>query len=297
MKLRDYQELIIDEVQTKFKDKNQLVVTLGMGGGKSVIISEIARIYSQQQKNVVILTNISELIPQLAEHLEKLNLKYNVIKSGYETKMDPETHIYLVMEQSFHEEKRKEFGLDNYLLIKDEFHIGKGGKRYEDIKDFLNPQKVLGLTGTPYNENGFLMEGVEPEELILHGSSNELTSKGWLVPLKYYVPHWSQKIDYSQIEMSGSDYSTTGLDKKINTTNHSNLIVTSMNEMDSKNKKTLVYCNSISHSQKIFEELQKDGYKVGIVHSENSKEDNEDIIKRFSFDKNDKNSIDCIVSA
>lgn len=294
MELRDYQKLIMQDIYTKFETKDQLVVTLGMGGGKSLIISEASRKYYNDNKKVVILTNITELIPQLKEHLDIFNLNYKIIKSGYDLSNDDSNKncIYLIMEQSFHLDKRKELNLDCDILIKDEFHIGKGQKRYEDILLELKPKKVLGLSGTPYNEIGFLMDGVSQQELIQHGSPYELTKKGFLVPLKYYIPYWSESIDYSSVSKSSNDYSTVELDKKINTNDHVSLIVKSMNLMNAKDKNTLVYCNSIDHAENLFQALKDSGYLVGVVHSKIDKLLNEKIINSFCK----KDGIKCLVS-
>jgi len=103
---RDYQELILEDIFEKFNYKKQLVSALGMGGGKSIIISATAKHYFKQNKNVAILTNISQLIPQLKKHLEELNLPFHIIKSGYELEelqKDDNPKIYLIMEQSFHQ--------------------------------------------------------------------------------------------------------------------------------------------------------------------------------------------------
>lgn len=298
-KLYDHQELILDEIVEKFNYRDQLVSTLGMGGGKSVIISATARHYYNQGKNVAILTNISELIPQLAEHLEGLNLPFQIIKSGFEDVCETPSDkgkIFLIMEQSFHENYRNDnLHITCDILIKDEYHIGIGKSRYESIKEFLSPSKVLGLSGTPLDNMGFLMQGVELEDLIMHGSTKELTEKGYLTPLKYLVPHWSTIVDYSSVKCT-DDYSTKELDYKINTPKHTQLILESMNETDAKNKKTLVYCNSIEHSTRVFEKLKADGYNVGLIHSQKTDADNQNIIDRFGLPLNSVDSIDCIVS-
>ncbi len=299
MKLRPYQQLIKTEVIDRFKTNDLSVCATSMGGGKSIIISEIARHYSEKDKPVVILTNLTELIPQLAEHLDEFNLKYGIIKSGHELDhigKDKNIKIWLIMEQSFHEKKRKQIDIDCFILIKDEYHIGKGKKRYEDIYNSLKPEKVFGLSGTPVDEKGYLLEGISEEDLILHGNAQELTELGFLVPLKYYVSKWSEDKDYSKVKLSGADYSNTELEKKINTMEHTDLIVYSMNELKGKSLKTLVYANSIKHANRITKALKKDGYKVVAIHSEETAESNKENIANFSLPKTDKNTVDCLVS-
>lgn len=175
-------------------------------------------------------------------------------------------------------------------------HIGHNGDRFKNIFEFLSPKKFLGLSGTPFDEMGYLLEGVELDELILHGEARELTELGFLVPLKYFSASWSEKEDYSDVKKSGADYSTEDLDRVINTYEHTELIVSSMNHMDAKKKKTLVYCNSIAHAERVGKALKDDGYKVGVVHSKIKSEDNDKIISNFDKNIGDKTGVDCLVS-
>ena len=296
MKLRPYQQLIMDDIHYGFNVKNQLICTASMGAGKSVIIAETTRIYANLGQKVVILANISELIPQLMNHFDEFEIKYKVIKSGYDFNDDIDVQIYLIMEQSYHLEKQNHLSIKCDLLIKDEVHIGWGGSRFKRIYESLKPQKFLGLSGTPYDEQGFLLQGVELDELILHGNAAELTKLGFLVPLKYLVPSWAENKDYSKVKIKGNDYSNEDLDNILNTFEHTELIVKSMNEINAKSKKTLIYCNSIEHANTVFEALKKDGYKVGVVHSKQTKNTNDLLIKQFDKDLGEKDSIDAIVS-
>lgn len=299
MKFRPYQKLINSEIIEKFKTKNLLVCATAMGGGKSLIISETARYYSNLQKKVIVLTNISELIPQIEEYLQIFDLKYKVIKSEHELNTienDSSINIWLIMEQSFHKNKRIKLNLNADILIKDEYHIGEGKKRYEDIVASLKPKKILGLSGTPYDENGYLLNNLTEEDLILHGNAKELTDLGFLVPLEYYSAKWSEKKKYDKVKKSGVDYSTNDLDKIVNTEEHTKLTIESMEFLKGKKYKTLVYANSINHADTLTKELIKNGYKAVSIHSKKDKKENEKNLKLFDLPKNQKESVNCLVS-
>jgi superfamily II DNA or RNA helicase len=291
LKLRYYQNKIIKETELKLKTQDKIIIALGMGGGKSLIITELTKRYIEEGKSVVILVNITELIPQLEEYFKDNNILYNLIKSNEEIN-NKDSKVNLIMEQSFHEKKRQHKKIKCDILIKDEFHIGYGGKRYTEIMEDLKPNKIIGLSGTPYDENGFLLNSFEKKDLITYGSTYELTKKKYLTPLKYYIPEWTVKIDYTNIK-STNDYITNELDKKINTNNHNKLIVESMNKMNAKNKKTLVYCNSIEHVNNIVKKLKEEGYNVKGIHSKKTKEENKETIEKFDLDND---GIDCLVS-
>ena len=277
--LRPYQEAIVKGTIEKLGIYDTVCITASTGSGKSIIISELARTYSELGLSVVILTNITELIPQLSNHLNHLNVKHNTIKAG--VKNTDDCNVHLIMEQSFHEGKRIELDMKCDILIKDEFHIGIGQKRYEAIVAHLEPSKVIGLTATPLDELGYLIASLEPQQLIEDGNASSLTEVGYLTPLKYFVPKWSEAMDYSEIKSSGNDYNGKEIDEILMKDTHVNMIVGSMNAMNAKAKNTLVYASSIEHGEVINAALLRDGYDSVTVHSKKNDEHNSHSLTRF----------------
>jgi len=299
MKVRKYQQDVLDNLEAHLAFSNKAVIPLPGGGGKSVLISSICKKNQDDKTYTVILTNISALIPQLASHLDSMGVQYNIVKAGDKTKWNPDAYITLVMEQSFHSKSRKSLDVKCDVLLKDEFNIGVGGKRYEDIVDHLNPNTIVGFTFTPIDEAGYIMQGFTTDDFIDCIDISGLIKLGYLVPLKVYIPQWSQDIDYSEVGKSGNDYSGVQLDKIINTDSHNKMIIDSMNHMNAKEKKTLVYASSIEHADKLYDMLLKAGYDVGKVHSKCDSKNNEDVVKSFVKDvpiSIGVNPITCIVS-
>ena len=280
MEMRDYQRFTAESTEDHLLLDNKAVIALPQGGGKSVLISHHAQQYSKEDKTVVVMTNFSELIPQLARHLDTFNIEYNIVKAG-QHKYSETAKVWLIMEQSFHEDKRVELNIECDILIKDEFHVGAGQKRYEDIISHLKPKKIIGFTATPYDEKGFIMHGVSVDEIITSCTARELMKNGYLTPLRYFVPRWSEEIDYSEVSSTGTDYNGKELDDIINTNKHTELVIRSMNQMNAKTRKTLVYASSIEHANDINKALLKAGYSTEVVHSKMSAEHNKNAIAMF----------------
>ena len=281
MILRPYQNDIITSLEGHFAFDTTAVIPLPGGGGKSAIIAESARLAHQDGEYCVVLTNLSALIPQLARHLDEFKVPYNIVKAGSH-KYDATAKVTLIMEQSFHAKKRKELNVQCELLIKDEMHIGIGQKRYEDIVRDLKPTRIIGTTFTPIDEKGYLMSGITADLLVETIGVQELVRLGYLVPLKYLVPQWSEEVDYEEVNASGSDYNGKEIEKIVNTDSHNAMVLKSMNQVDAKSKKTLVYASSIEHANDLKIHLERDGYLVGIVHSKKSSESNFEVIDRFN---------------
>jgi len=202
--LRPYQIESVHGVEEVLAFDSQAVVTIATGGGKSAVISALALDYEKSGYNVVVLTNLTALIPQLSKHLDELGIPHNIVKAGSH-RTEPDAKVWLIMEQSFHANKRKELKINCNLLIKDEFHHGKGQKRYEDIARDLAPDWTVGFTATPMDEKAYLMHGVDTSQMIQTGDMKRLTEEKWLSPLKFFVPHWAEDVDYSSLSNSSND--------------------------------------------------------------------------------------------
>jgi superfamily II DNA or RNA helicase len=280
MELRPYQHEIVDKTIYKLEDLNLVCISAATGAGKSVIISELASRYILNNMSVCIVTNITALIPQLSRHLTEMEIPHNIVKAGM-NQYDKDIKVHLLMEQSFHEDKRNELSLDCDVLIKDEYHIGVGQKRFEAIVSHLKPKKVIGLTATPIDELGYLLKGLEPNQIIDDGDAMNLTEQGYLSPLKYFVPKWAENIDYSNVKSSGNDYNGKEIDSIVSGSNHIDNIVESMNYMNAKTKNVLVYASSIENAELIHQALINDGYQSNVIHSKNDEVDNSSGIIRF----------------
>jgi superfamily II DNA or RNA helicase len=302
MELRPYQERIVEATEETLAFDNTAIITLPPGGGKTIVAATIAQQNQDRGEYTVILTNMSALIPQIARHLEILNIKHNIIKANNH-KTEKDAFVTIIMEQSFHEKARETLDVKCDYLIKDEVHQGMGKPRFESILKHLNPTYMIGLTATPITEKGYLLPGIDQSNMINEIDIKTLTKEGFLAPIKYYIPKWSQEVDYSEVSVSGNDYSTRDIDNIVNTQNHTNSVLQSMNAMDAKNKKTLVFTSSIEHAERIYNAMVKEGYSVAVVHSEMNKSHNEEMIANFkgeakqtSLDEDQNKEIMALVS-
>jgi superfamily II DNA or RNA helicase len=263
MELYKHQQEAVDETLASmtFGSKN-VIIEAPTSFGKSLVISELAK---RVEGKVIILVNISILIEHIAEHLDEIGETYSILKAGRDRDFKPDEKIQIVMSQTFYARKDKLNLTANYI-IQDERHKEYNTDRTQAVELNVNPDGVIGLTATPYDQQGFMLPNVC--EIIRTVSVLELEEMGYLCPIKYFIPKWSEQIDYSSVKKTGTDYSTGDLEKITNKTNHMKLIIESMNKMKAKDHKGIVFCSSIEQSDTFAKLLQKHGYAAESYHSE-----------------------------
>ena len=273
--LRPYQENIINETLAAVQfGSDNVVIDSPPGSGKSIIISKTAQELSKNGKVVISIT-ITALLDQIAEHLDLINQSYSILKAGRESEFNPDEKIQLVQAHTLHARLSKST-IDADFYLQDEVHREYMTDRTRDILRFLSPKARIGYSGTCYDQAGFALEGAE---MLTTTTTIDLQDQGYLCPIKYYIPKWAEQVDYSQVKSSGNDYNNVELEKIINSPEHLALVIKSMNEMDAKNKKTLVFCSSIEQAEKVTEALNKAGYEAMSYHSKSN--NSEDILEAF----------------
>jgi type I site-specific restriction endonuclease len=199
----------------------------------------------------------------------------NIIKAGKHRTTN--SNVYLIMEQSFHHEMRLKFDLNGCILIRDEVHKGKEGKRFNDIVNHLQPQKVIGLSATPYDERGVFCGGSNCEYIV--GTTVEkLEKEGYLVPTKYYIPKIVEKLDFGQLKTSGNDYSLKDIENLFGQEVVLKYLKDFFSKFDFENRKTLIVCSTVDHAEKVANLIEGNG---AVVHSKKSDEHNQKAIEMF----------------
>ena len=276
--LRPYQQEALDAIDgtIAFGDSN-IVLDATTSFGKTAIIAGICEQYPED--HIVVMVNIEPLIDQISETLTAMNIEHSIFKAGREKEFNKNARVNIVMSQTYYARAEKqEIEIFSKKLIIDERHREYATPRTSKLINDLQPETIIGLTGTPYDSDGFALHNAEVIQTI---SSQELTEQGYLSPLKFYAPKWAEKINYTKVKRSGSDYSMVSLDEVIGTPKHIAGIVKSMNQLNAKNKKTLIFSSTIEMCDKLEKALLDDGYNAAAYHSKKSKQENERIMKSF----------------
>lgn len=263
--LRPYQQEAIDDVSGEMMfGSSSVMLEAPTGCGKSLIMADFARMYADQ--GVMILVNITALIDQISEHLTEQGVEHSILKAGMEEKFNPNCKVQLVMSQTFYARMEKiDFGSPFAYYVQDEAHKEYATDRTKAVLARVKPDYKMLLSATPYDQDGFAFSGSSTINTI---SVKELEGQGFLSKVKYFVPKWAEKIDYSKIKKSGNDFSASELNDIIGQDAHLELALESMNQMNAKEKKTIVFCSNIEQCDKMTALLNEDGYEAFSYHSE-----------------------------
>ena len=209
MKLRPYQESIIDRTKKFLSEPSkELIIKLHTGLGKTFVMPRLALVLNKQGYNVLVLSDIMQLIFQLDEHFR--NMRLNVSKIVSNEKTYDLSGIVLASEQTLYNVLKKEkLSINNLVILYDEAHKRRYGERFEKIIEVLEPKKLIGFTATPFDMNGVLMFDNIYEPITLYEAEN----KRYLTPIEYKIPTWIEQLDFDSIDKGNKDYSSKDIAK------------------------------------------------------------------------------------
>src|SRR5574344_1337482 len=260
MKLRDYQKQILNKTWQALETNKKILVSAPTGSGKTRMASALIDELLKHGHRVAFIVDRIELIQQSYNTFDKKNV--SIVKAGQENLFDEKKPIQLIMIQSFHSRKDKLPDMELSFLIFDEVHNHWGTKRASELIKIYDNAKIIGLSATPIDSKGYLLQGFDA--YINEVQTADLIKLGYLAKPITYSP---VEFDLSSVSMVGDDYNNKEVDDIVIDLNKVKNIVNNWEKL-ARNKKTLVFANSIKHAELIYKEYVKRGYKsIDIIHS------------------------------
>lgn len=269
IKLRDYQNEAIQTIKDTFKEKNRQYVEMPTGSGKTITFLSYAK---QNHKKILIIVPSKELQNQVYETALKFYFSLEISRRGNKYEEKPKSvHIAIINSiRGEHLDVLAKYPFD--LVIIDEAHHSHADsyKRFlKDKTDYDPDTKILGVTATPERRDRQLLDDifyVKSFKLTIQ----EMIQNKHLCDVEGYCV--KTKIDISQIDQHNGDFSLTHLYKALSIELRNNLIL-SLCKNEMKDRKTLIFCINVKHSQEINDLLNANGiYSAHIDGSMNEKE-------------------------
>ena len=185
MELREYQQELIEGFFKAVDDGfTAPCIVLPCGGGKSVIVAEIAKIYTLMDKQVLFLVHRKELCGQIFATFVR-----------YGVRME---YCNIAMVQTV--TKHLDTAVKPDLIITDENHHSLA-ESYKRIYDYFPDVVRVGVTATPERIDGSGLKDVN-DKLIIGVTAKWLIENNYLAPYDYYAP----TVDMPKFHIRNGDF-------------------------------------------------------------------------------------------
>ncbi|AXF54595.1 DEAD/DEAH box helicase [Salicibibacter kimchii] len=260
-KLYDYQKTLVKKTRQSYADGYKApCVVAPCGAGKSVIISDIARMTTKKGNRVLFLVHRRELISQIEETFLKNEVDLSLVQFG--------------MVQTI--SRRLEKTPKPQLIITDENHHGLAGS-YRKIYDYFSDVPRLGFTATPIRMNGSGLGDVN-DILIEEVDAKWLIENQYLSPYKYYAP---KLIDTDKLKLNSlREFSSTSVEQAMNERKIYGDVINHYRKL-ADGEQAITYCHSVEASKETAGAFNNHGIKAAHLDGKTPKDEREKIIQSF----------------
>lgn len=230
------------------------------GAGKSVIISEIARMTTLKGNRVLFLVHRRELIDQIQGTFQKNGVQMGLVQFGM---------VQTVV-------RRLDRTPDPSLIITDENHHGMAAS-YRKIYDHFEDVLKLGFTATPIRLNGSGLGDIN-DILIEEVDAEWLIENGYLSPYKYYAP---KLIDTEKLKLSSiREFSNKSIDQSMDSKTIYGDVIRHYRGL-ADGEQAIAYCHSIEASKTTKEAFLHHGINAEHIDAKTPKKERDEIIQKF----------------
>lgn len=232
IKLRDYQQNVVDRVYNSWQNGNRNVaLVMGTGLGKSICLSSIALDFKNQHRNVAVIAHRNELVSQMSCHLARAGIVHRVIASKTTVGQITRKHRALFGKSFISPtELTAVVGVDTlisrYESLKawaqqislweiDEYHHCTVNNKWGKAVQLFQNAYGLGVTATPNRADG---QGLGrhadgyTDDMVIGPSMRWSIEHGFLADYEIVCPKSDLKVDDSEVSANG-DWSNQTLRK------------------------------------------------------------------------------------
>ncbi|WP_240400791.1 DEAD/DEAH box helicase [Lactobacillus crispatus] len=243
--LFDYQQDLIDKARNALAAGNQGVLIVSPpGSGKSVVISEIARLTVKKGGHVLFFVHRQELVKQIKDSFKQQGVDLNHCTILTVGKVANRLNILAKPD----------------LIIVDESQHSRA-KTYQKIFNYYSDVPRLGFTGSPWRLSGKGFKDIY-SAMVLGPTAKWLIENKKLAPFTVYG---YQLGDKSTLK-SGStgDYTKKSLNNYTKSIIHGDIVKSWLKF--AKDRKTIIYCHSTSFSKEVAQSFRDAG--INAVHAD-----------------------------
>ena len=268
--LRPHQQKLYEEIKTAVKNGYKRIIAVASTGyGKTRLACAITESSVKKGNSVLILTNREKLMRQWGEVMDGFGFEFGIIQFGY-----PKTnHKIQIASVDSYISRLDQYGQFD-IVFSDECQYSLGDNFRGCIEH--HPKALsIGLSATPSKTNG---EGFfQLYDIIIQGEPTDyLIKEGWLSSMDIYSPN-PPDVD---LELIDGDFNQSKYMKKVSGTKRIKNAIELYNKHIPR-KLTIVFAINIQDARNITKQFNDAGISAKCVHSKQTLETQEKIIKGF----------------
>jgi DNA repair protein RadD len=264
MKLRDYQEEMLQAIRSRIRQKyNKIVAESPTGSGKTTMLSHMIGRAAKRGKRPLFTVPAREILIQTSRSLEAQGISHGIIASGFSPQ--PECLIQVATIQTLARRIHK-IQQPDFVVI-DECHHAPASQ-WRKLWDVWPDTVFIGLTATPWRLDGKGL-GDQFETMIKGPTVRELIDRGHLSDYVVYAPPVG--IDTSSIKTRAGDFAKDQLAEAVDKPTITGNAVAHYKKI-ANGKRAVVAAVSIEHSKHITAEFNAAG--VYAVHLDGHEDQN-----------------------
>lgn len=289
--LRYYQE----NASKAAKENDNGILVLPTGAGKSLVIADIV---NDTDGHVIVFQPNKEILEQNFQKLSDYGFDGATIFSASLNSKELGKVTFATIGSVMN---KLELFKDYKVVIIDECHLvnAKGGQ-YLDFIEFIKPDKVIGLTATPYrlHTNSFgsqikMLTRTRPKvfkDLIHVTQTKELIDQGFLLSPQFITnTSASDKRNILKPNSTGANFSDASIQKYLLAINAVDEVHKSIYDaMVNQKKHILVFTESVADSDALIAKINKDNEwilegktTIATVNAQTKKKDREQLLEGF----------------
>ena len=260
MPLRQYQIDLENGVRQAYREGcRSPCIVLPCGGGKSVIVADIAKQTTAKGNRVLFLVHRRELCDQIRNTFARWGVNMRLCD------------IMMVQTAARRLGKIPE----PKLIITDENHHCLAST-YRKIYDHFPNSRMVGVTATPVRLNGDGLGDVN-DKLIIGVSAKWLIENNCLAPYDYYAP---SIVDLSGAKISRGEFTASSVEKLVLKKAVFGDVISYYRKL-ADGKQAICYCTSIRHSIEMAAAFNAAGIEAEHIDGDTPKAERDEVIKKF----------------
>lgn len=260
MPLRTYQEELVSRVRKSWITGHKApCIVLPCGGGKSVIVAEMAKRTTDNKKRVLFLVHRKELCNQIECTFR--NWGVDMLRCSVMMVQTASRRIGKLLPPS--------------LIITDENHHSCANS-YRKIYEAFPSAMRVGVTATPIRLDGSGLSDVN-DDLVVGVTAKWLIENKFLAPYDYYAP---SLVDMTGIKIKRGEYDTAQTENLMLRKAVFGDVIKYYNSL-AKDKQAVCYCTSVKHSMEMARKFCDNGIEAVHIDGSTPKFERDRIIENF----------------